>query len=391
MEKTAQLKLKWLLIGNLIVATGTSFMWPLTTVYMHNYLHQSLTTAGMVLFFNSVAMIIGSYVGGYIYDHLDVRKWLLSAILLATVAVFTLIFFNGWPIFAILLMVDSFAGGISNTIINSLATTIKSHDARYVFNMMYFMVNIGVVIGTLCVGFILSISINLIFVINFAMFALFFVVVFFCYAMPKKHPSMHQHSHHQKMKTKTSKKAILVIFAVLFVYMSVQIGYTQWQSNLSVYMETLGIVLKKYSFLWTMNGFIIVCGQPIINWIDEYYNVKVLYKLYAGALLFIIAFGSLIFAKDYMGFIISMIIVTVAEMYTFPTISAVVDELSSLEEKGKYQGYVGIAASIGRAIGPLFGGIIIDIFSYDILFVMMSLLVVLSLLSVLFAVKRLKA
>lgn len=72
-------KLFWLSIGNLIASIGTSFMWPLTTVYMHNYLHESLTVAGIVLFFNSLSMILGNYAGGYIYDHWKVNPWLRLA------------------------------------------------------------------------------------------------------------------------------------------------------------------------------------------------------------------------------------------------------------------------------------------------------------------------
>lgn len=48
MQKT--LRLRWLLIGALIVNTASSFIWPLTTVYMHDYLHKSLTVSGWVLF-----------------------------------------------------------------------------------------------------------------------------------------------------------------------------------------------------------------------------------------------------------------------------------------------------------------------------------------------------
>ena len=68
-----ELKLFWLAVGNLIASTGSSFMWPMTTIYMHNYLHESLTVAGIVLFLDSLLMIGGSYFEGYIYDHLNPR------------------------------------------------------------------------------------------------------------------------------------------------------------------------------------------------------------------------------------------------------------------------------------------------------------------------------
>nr|WP_315972305.1 hypothetical protein [Liquorilactobacillus satsumensis] len=90
-----RLKLSWLLLGSLIASTGTSFIWPLTTVYMHDYLHQTLTLAGIVLFVESVLMIGGSYLGGYIYDHFNYRPWLLGSIGASLISMFLLIFFNG--------------------------------------------------------------------------------------------------------------------------------------------------------------------------------------------------------------------------------------------------------------------------------------------------------
>ena len=359
-------KLFWLSIGNLIASIGTSFMWPLTTVYMHNYLHESLTVAGIVLFFNSLSMILGNYAGGYIYDHWKVKPWLLASIGLSTLAVMILIFQNGWPAYPILLIIDSFGGGVTNTLLNSLATSIEGHTSRYIYNMLYFMMNIGVVVGTMCVGFVVDISIDLIFVINTIMFILFLLIAIFFYFEPQK-----KSAHHQKNTNngpKTTGSVLHLIWGVLLIYLVIQIGYSQWQSNLSVYMGKLGIPLAKYSLLWTINGVMIVISQPIVSWVDEHFNVRVIRKLYAGAAFFILAFASLIFAKSYAAFVVSMMIATIAEIYTFPTISAEVDNLSTVAEKGKYQGNVSIAGSAGRAIGPLFGGLMIDKFSYEALF-----------------------
>lgn len=39
--------------------------------------------------------------------------------------------------------------------------------------MIYFMQNVGVVAGTMLVGYVIEISINMIFIVNFAMYAVF--------------------------------------------------------------------------------------------------------------------------------------------------------------------------------------------------------------------------
>lgn len=367
-----ELKLSWLLCGSFIVSVGSSLLWPLTTIYMHNYLGQSLTTAGIVLFINSLALIAGSYLGGRMYDkdRKNARRWLLGAIFLSTLAVFLLIFFNDWPIFAVLLFLDNFGGGIAITIENSLATGIKEKSSRQVFNMLYFMQNVGVVIGTLLVGVLVEISIEWIFIINFILFAFFWLVVYRHYYVPKAALVKEQVA--KNGHDKTPLRYVWVILAILVLFFAIETGYSQWQSNLSIYMESLGISVKSYGFLWTINGIVIVCGQPILNrLLDDILKIKLIYKLYLGSALFVLGFFTLLFATDYPHFILTMVIVTLGEILTFPTIPAVIDNLSTLSEKGKYQGAVSVFAALGRAIGPLAGGLIVDNSSYNMLFTVM--------------------
>ncbi len=367
-----ELKLSWLLCGSFIVSVGSSLLWPLTTIYMHNYLGQSLTTAGIVLFINSLALIAGSYLGGRMYDkdRKNARRWLLGAIFLSTSAVFLLIFFNDWPTFAVLLFLDNFGGGIAITIGNSLATGIKEKSSRQVFNMLYFMQNVGVVIGTLLVGVLVEISIEWIFISNFILFAFYWFVVYRHYYVPKAALVKEQVA--KKSQDKTPLRYVWVIGAILLLFFAIETGYSQWQSNLSIYMESLGISVKSYGFLWTINGFVIVCGQPILNkLLDDILKIKLIYKLYLGSALFVLGFFTLLFATDYPHFILTMVIVTLGEILTFPTIPAVVDNLSTLSEKGKYQGAVSVFAALGRAIGPLAGGLIVDNSSYNMLFTVM--------------------
>ncbi|NLK10400.1 MAG: MFS transporter, partial [Staphylococcus equorum] len=54
----------WLVIGMALNITGSSFLWPLNTIYMNEQLDKSLTMAGFVLMINSFGMVIGNLLGG---------------------------------------------------------------------------------------------------------------------------------------------------------------------------------------------------------------------------------------------------------------------------------------------------------------------------------------
>lgn len=42
------------------------------------------------------------------------------------------------------------------------------------------------------------------------------------------------------------------------------LAYSQWSATISSYTQDLGLGLKQYSLLWTINGLLIVVAQPLI-------------------------------------------------------------------------------------------------------------------------------
>ena len=93
--------------------------------------------------------------------------------------------------------------------------------------------------------------------------------------------------------------------------------------------------------------------------------------------MFAISFITLVFAKDFTHFALSMIILTLGEATAFPAIPAFVNDLSPSTSKGKYQGATMVASGIGRAFGPLFGGLVIDKAGYIPFFWVASILIAL--------------
>ena len=135
--------------------------------------------------------------------------------------------------------------------------------------------------------------------------------------------------------------------------------YMNWESNLSVYMVSLGIPFHLYSLLWTLNGAVIVIIQVILARYPNLFK-SLFQQIIFGTLMFAISFATLIFAKDFAHFALSMFILTMGEATAFPAVPAYINDLSPINSKGKYQGEINVARGIGQAFGPLFGGMIID-------------------------------
>ena len=364
---TKTLRLRWLLLGALIVNTASSFIWPLTTVYMHNYLHESLTVSGWVLFFYSITMVVGNYLGGYLFDRWSRYKTMIVGVGLMVINAGLLIFYHGWPNYALFLILLGLGNGIVATGINSYATVVHGYRSSYIFNVLYFMNNLGLVLGTLLVGIVLPMGIADVFIVAFVLFVAFILVVIFGYHVPEpKFNQVYQlkHAHHHPAKS-TLLRMIILMLALLIIW----VAYEQWQSNISSYMLSLHMSIQKYSFVWTFNAILIVLFQPLLTAFDRWLLRHLMGRMYVGFVIMSSSFIILLVAKHYTMFLASMALLTIGEIAVFPAVSTFVDRLASLHEKGKYQGYVNMFASIGRAIGPLVGAQIVDFTaSYRILF-----------------------
>lgn len=379
MTKQTQVKLKWVALASLLNNTGAAFLWPLTTMYMHNYLHESLTTAGVVMLFISICMMAGNYLGGWLFDHWDQYKTAVLGVTLSTLAILTLVFEHGWPWFAILMMINSFGDGINMTVVNSYGSLVSDHSSRYVFNYIYMAYNVGVVIGTLAVGVLLPISVVLVFSVATIFYGLLMLVVIFNLNVRVKLPARTAPVKQGKA-ARSHHRVLVLIWLILINYITVHLSYSLWESVMAVHMTNMGIPFYAYSLLWTLNGVLIIVGQPLVNKLSPY--VRLSNQIMAGLLIFASSFLLLIFARSLWFFVLDFVILTIGEMTSFAGLPAWISQLTTVNETGHYQGLLNITMSIGRAIGPLYGGFVIDQGNYQELFISVFSLMVGTLLVV---------
>ncbi|MCM3718011.1 MFS transporter [Fictibacillus phosphorivorans] len=81
-----------------------------------------------------------------------------------------------------------------------------------------------------------------------------------------------------------------------------------------------------------------------------------------------------------------MIVRTVGEMLVWPGVPSVAAKHAPKGRAGFYQGIVNRTATGGRMLGPLFGGMLVDIFNIRILFqTIMGLLVLVLMLTIVYS------
>lgn len=373
MKQQTGMPAKWLFAGSFLANTGTSFIWPLTTIYLHDTLGKTLIIAGLVLLCNSLCVVLGNTVGGYLYDRWSHFYTILLESIIVTSASIFLMFNNGWPAFPLGLVMLGFGNGLNLTCINSFATTVKNKRTSYIFNILYFMSNLGMVIGTLMVGYILPLGISKVFAVSSTLFIIFMVIVILFY---RNHESSKNISRSDALPKpdKLTPDKLWPLLALLFNIVILWIFYEQWQSNIATFMVENNLNIKHYSSVWTLNGVMIVLIQPIMTYFDEWLMSHLHMRLYGGLSLIGASFLILIVAGDhYFLFLTAMAILTLGEILVNPAASTFVNDISPDGQKGRFQGSLASATSFGRALGPIVGAVIIQYISYTTLFILATL------------------
>ena len=79
-------------------------------------------------------------------------------------------------------------------------------------------------------------------------------------------------------------------------------------------------------------------------------------------------------------FAVAMAILTLGEVFFTPVIPTIANQLAPAGQQGFYQGVVNSATTVGRMIGPVFGGLMVDIYGMKLLMYVVVILLLLAII-----------
>jgi MFS family permease len=341
---------------------------------------------GIVLVFFNLTNLIGNFVGGWMFDKFGSKKAISIGVTISTIGLISMLIDKGWPNFAVNIAVISLGTGLVFPAMYALAAVIWPEGGRKTFNYMYVAANLGVAAGSSVAGIIADISFTYAYAANLALFLLFYVIMITKVNMSSEHKKENK----QSVKGFAERPAtnLLVSFTLLnFGYLLCWFAYVQWQTPIATEVIKNGVSLSEYSLFWTMNGIVIVVGQPVLNKVIEKWLHSNKSQIYAGYVVFILSVLYLFTASSFKDFMFAMFLMTVAEMLIWPAIPAIADKLAPVGQTGKYQGIVGAMSSAGRMFGPVVGGVIYDSKGIDAVYTFLVGLLIFGFLSVILSFK----
>ncbi|WP_232842687.1 MULTISPECIES: MFS transporter [Lactobacillaceae] len=345
-----------LLVLGLLVNTAYSVMWPLTTIYLHNNLGLSLVMSGLILAVYSGFNVLGGYLGGVLTDRLPVKRVGLALLLGLVVDALAGLIWNGRVAYPIVLVVFGLLTGGMLTLITAMAAHLSRGSGR-LFNVLYIFINLGLVVGTASIGILFHHSLQPIFLLLVVCYGLA-TALWLKYADRLVQP-VRGTGATVAVTTTPAKPAVLGTVQIAVILLSLTLmwlTYAQWMSNVSVYIQDQGLPIRLYSHLWVYNGVLLIVVQSLMTKVSRTKTLSVQITLGLVAI-----GGSFLLLSSATGvtvLFLAMTLLTLGEAIYVPGVPALINAYT-VGNEGKYQGLVNAFSSLGKAVGPVLGGLII--------------------------------
>ncbi|MCG6347308.1 MFS transporter [Vibrio fluvialis] len=351
------------LAGTLFARTSFFMAWPFLIVFLYQDYGATAVEVGTMLASSAVVGAVTGLYSGYLSDKFG-RKWVMVAGALAASVAYTGIGMANqiWHFYVLIIL-----AGLMRPMIEAPAKAVLGDnlsnlkDRELAMNIRYFLLNLGGAIGPL-IGITLGLAHpQVLFIatgITYLIYALWLLM-----AIERK-------GHHVKPDTSLlpnfartlrviSKDSIFVKmmianFIMMFVYAHMESSIPQ-----VIVRSSVSDAAQLVASLVLVNTLTIIIFQfPTLKWLE---HVPLFVRTRIGMVLMMLAqVGFLFTPTDWpYGWYIAGFILSMGEVIAFPTLNVQIDRMAPAHLRGSYFGAAALY-SLGFAIAPLVGGVVIE-------------------------------
>ena len=354
----------WLmLLGLIISTTGTTMVWPFLTIFASERLSLPMAAVTSLMSINSLSGLTASILAGSLVDRFG-RKSIMAVGLFGTaLAYFGYIYAGSYWHFAVLMI----GSGLFNPLYRLgsdaiLADMLNPADRVQGYSIFRMARNIGVALGPILGGIVLSSNYNIGFMgaaatlIFYGLITLFFLRETLVRDPTAKPETLRQQIHVYRQALSNKPFAHMVgAFTLMEICAALM-----WVL-LAVYLkQNFGVAESSFSWIPTTNALMVVFLQVFITRaMKPYRDTQV---MPVGALFYMAAMLIVGVSNQFWGFWFAMVVMTLGELITAPTATTFVANLAPTEQRGRYLGMFGLTWHVAMAIGPFAAGILTDAF-----------------------------
>jgi MFS family permease len=347
----------WLWVGTLVNALA-SFVGPFLALYLTR---RGLppAVAGSAVGLIGAGTVVAGPLGGALADHVGRRATiLLSLVLTAATTVWIALAGSPWLLAAGVAALGLVSNMYRPAAQALVADVVPAHDRARAFGLSYWAVNLGFAVSLVLGGAIADRSFTALFLADAATTVLFALVVF--RRIPETRPPEAAAAAAREPVLRGLAVAVrdrrFVAFLVLHVlYAGVLL---QFLATAPIDMAAHGVPPARFGWIMAVNGIVIALLQPfsarLVAGMDRARVLAAAAVLTGGGWgLFAVFHTPLLYA-------LAVAILTLGEIAYTPVATALVADLSPVEQRGRYQGAFALGWGLAMALGPVLGALVLD-------------------------------
>ncbi len=357
----------WIIFfARIVTAVGFSVSMPFFSLYMHNELGIKMTVVGIILMLATVTGAVLGIYGGELSDRRG-RKWVMVRSLLWRFVIFAIMGFfiarrANILIITLLLVANNAFGSFFIPASQSYVADLTGVDKRTTaYGLLRIGGNFGWALGLIFGGLLVTIDYSALFYFTSACM-LVGAVLLIRFSKESLHTAARNKSRPVGLREILSVTADQRFFKFTIICTVIFMVWGQLVYPLSVYsVNSIGITKPQLSILFSINGLLVVFFQYLVTHLIP--AKKELSGLWIGSVIYGVGYLVVGFAAGMNLLILAVVIITIAEMVVTPTSLSYASIIAKDAHTGRYLGFFNLAQSLGWAVAPLVGGILIDTFT----------------------------
>lgn len=352
----------WLMLMGLVISTtGTTMVWPFLTIYASEKLLLPLAAVTSLMTFNSVSGFVSSVIAGSLVDRFGRKGMMVIGLFgMAIVYLGYMPAKDFWQFALLMLLSGSFNPLYRVGTDAIVADMIEPENRTQAYSLVRMGRNVGVALGPILGGLVLSRSYNIGFItasIALTFFGL--LTIFFLKETLQRDPNRHHDSLRDQLRVISEALRNKAFSRMVGSFTLMEICATLMWVVLAVYIkQNYGIGEAQYSWIPTTNALMVIFLQVLITRLTQKHSPTSVMPV--GAAFYAVAMLLVALSGNFWGFLLAMIIMTFGELITAPTAMAYVANLAPADQRGRYLGFFGLAWYVALSIGPMGAGFLSD-------------------------------
>lgn len=368
--------LMWILLFGAFITRGSFYMvWPFLAVILYEKFAISATEVGLILSVAALVSVFIGFIGGTLSDRFGRHQLMYASGILYVISFSLLAETQTMAGYVVVITLCSIAKALweppTSALIGDIVPDAKTRELA--MQARYFVVNVGAAIGPMAGVWFGLTGQQSSFYITAVAFALLLIILVWGF---KKHGTIKRAKHSSDNNFKSTLKILLqdrLLQCLIIANVICMFIYGQMDSSLIQYLNRAKVpdLLLLISSMIFANSLLIVSFQFILLKIMA--SLALEKRIQIGLLL--LAFSQIWFAVNpldfFWGWIGGVMIMSLAEAILFPSMNVHIDRLAPSHLRGAYFGAASFY-SLGFAIAPLGGGLMLDWFGGFWLFLFAS-------------------